>query len=378
MLSLEGFNLRRDVYIRMAVLMHKLNKSRDPALNSFKLVLPTWSHLVHWSYSEVPEFLPWSTFFDMPSLQKFAPVMELHEYFTSLKRNKYTKLLLDRVYILQHFEDMFETGNFEEKWKVEKCQKAPKSRYFYYSNITSNNVKCISFHGPATKLSEVFKKTNARTILLEHTEVALHDHFGSKIYWEARRSMRFNFNLREIANQFRETYLNSNDVNDNTFLASDWLNDKPKRYALGGPYLSVHLRRRDFVRGRPDDTPDLKSVAQQISKQLENLRLTKLFIATDAPDSEFIDLKSRISEKYEVYKYTAPHDVQEKFHEAGIAIIEQIICSYARYFIGTAESTFTFRIQEEREILGFPIDTTFNVLCKENNCKKPSVWQIVY
>lgn len=53
-----------------------------------------------------------------------------------------------------------------------------------------------------------------------------------------------------------------------------------------------------------------------------------------------------------------------------------------RYFMGTFESTFTYRIYEEREILGFPSETTFNTLCKSSQetdeCSKNSVWPIVF
>ncbi|XP_030764896.1 uncharacterized protein LOC115889108 isoform X3 [Sitophilus oryzae] len=375
----EGFNLRRDVYMRLVSLMHKLKHTNNPDLNKFKLVLPPWSHLVHWRYRETPEYLPWSKFFDIESLQRFAPVIELHEYFSDLEPFKYTKLILDRVYILQHFEDMFETGNFEERWKVEKCHKPPKLKYFYYANITSNTVKCISFHGPATKLQEIFLKTNARTILIEHAEVVLHNTFGDKIYWQSRRSMRFNVKIRKIASDFRNSYLNSSDELDNTILEQNWEDEKPKRNAIGGPYLAVHLRRRDFVRARVNEIPDFNSVYSQISKKLDELKLHSVFIATDSPEKEFNELKSKFDKKYEVYRYIAPPEIEKEYHEAGVAIIDQIICSHARYFIGTSESTFSFRIQEEREILGFRTNTTYNVLCKnKNNCKKPSVWQIVY
>ena len=49
-----------------------------------------------------------------------------------------------------------------------------------------------------------------------------------------------------------------------------------------------------------------------------------------------------------------------------------------RFFIGTSESTFTFRIQEDREILGFPVDSTFNTLCGKDKCSKGSRWEIVW
>lgn len=68
-----------------------------------------------------------------------------------------------------------------------------------------------------------------------------------------------------------------------------------------------------------------------------------------------------------------------KYKDGGVAIIEQIVCSHARHFIGTHESTFSFRIQEEREIIGFPVSSTFNRLCGSNkNCEKPSKWLIVH
>ena len=56
-----------------------------------------------------------------------------------------------------------------------------------------------------------------------------------------------------------------------------------------------------------------------------------------------------------------------QFKDGGIAIIDQILCAHSRYFIGTYESTFSFRIQEEREILGFNYSTTFNRFCFETN-----------
>ena len=50
-----------------------------------------------------------------------------------------------------------------------------------------------------------------------------------------------------------------------------------------------------------------------------------------------------------------------------------------RYFIGTHESTFTYRIQEDREILGFLPETTFNKFCgKEENCISERNWTIVW
>ena len=42
----EGFNLRRDVYMRMAVFVRKLNRAFPSTY--WVLVLPPWGHLYHW------------------------------------------------------------------------------------------------------------------------------------------------------------------------------------------------------------------------------------------------------------------------------------------------------------------------------------------
>lgn len=66
--------------------------------------------------------------------------------------------------------------------------------------------------------------------------------------------------------------------------------------------------------------------------------------------------------------------------DGGVAIIDQIVASHARKFIGTYESTFSYRIQEEREILGFKPETTFNRLCGDGveTCEQPTQWLIRY
>lgn len=57
-----------------------------------------------------------------------------------------------------------------------------------------------------------------------------------------------------------------------------------------------------------------------------------------------------------------------------------LIYSLCRFFIGTSVSTFSFRIHEEREILGFNPKTTYNRFCgdTEKECEQPTHWKIVY
>lgn len=88
--------------------------------------------------------------------------------------------------------------------------------------------------------------------------------------------------------------------------------------------------------------------------------------------------------RQQVYRFQPVSMEQKKrIKDGGVAIIDQIICSHAQYFIGTYESTFTYRIYEEREIMGFSKNSTFNTFCKnddasDGNCEKNSVWLIVH
>ena len=82
----------------------------------------------------------------------------------------------------------------------------------------------------------------------------------------------------------------------------------------------------------------------------------------------------------QVSKFRPSKSELKQVKDGGVAIIDQIICSHAHYFMGSFESTFTFRIQEEREIMGFEARKTFDMLCPsgEFNCEKGSIWKIVY
>jgi len=111
-------------------------------------------------------------------------------------------------------------------------------------------------------------------------------------------------------------------------------------------------------------------VAEQIRAELLRLNLTTVYLATDGSLDEIQELKSDLGD-YEMVFYK-PTDLAElyEFKDGGVAIIDQLVCAHARYFVGTYESTFSLRIQEEREILGFDPETTFNILCAENNSEK--------
>lgn len=90
------------------------------------------------------------------------------------------------------------------------------------------------------------------------------------------------------------------------------------------------------------------------------------------------ELREYLLPNLKLFLYAPSQDQLKQILDGGAAIVEQIICSRARYFIGSHESTFSFRIQEEREILNFPPNTTFNRFCGNNqpNCEQPAKWTI--
>lgn len=72
----EGFNLRRDVYIRVASLLKTLLETEE-----WVLVLPPWGRLYHWQSPDIHQVrIPWADFFDLPSLNRNVPVIEYEQF----------------------------------------------------------------------------------------------------------------------------------------------------------------------------------------------------------------------------------------------------------------------------------------------------------
>lgn len=55
--------------------------------------------------------------------------------------------------------------------------------------------------------------------------------------------------------------------------------------AKGGPYLSVHLRRKDYLYAHKEQVPSLKYAAKQIKELLKKNKLKKVFIASDCDEN---------------------------------------------------------------------------------------------
>lgn len=214
--------------------------------------------------------------------------------------------------------------------------------------------------------------------MLDRAENLLHDHYGGKEYWDTRRSMVFAKHLRAVGDEFRSHFLNSSDLADSIPFQEDWTQMKVQLgSARGGPYLGVHLRRKDFIWGHRKDVPSLAGAVKQIHHLLRTHGLSRVFVATDAIPHEVEELRRLLPE---MVQFEPTWGELELYKDGGVAIIDQWICAHARVFIGTSLSTFSFRIHEEREILGFDPKTTYNRFCgdQEDACEQPTHWKVLY
>jgi peptide-O-fucosyltransferase len=149
----EGFNLRRDVYLRAANTVKRLRK-KDPA---WVLVLPAWPHLYHWQSEFRQEKIPWRQFFEVDKLNEYVPVMEFEDYLKEYGPN------IQQLFYLQNFP--WKNGDeWKERLAPDKCTK--DIRYYQdekgywlghfsgYNEVIVENLQCVSVLGDARLLDD--------------------------------------------------------------------------------------------------------------------------------------------------------------------------------------------------------------------------------
>ncbi|KAK6742630.1 hypothetical protein RB195_010095 [Necator americanus] len=263
----EGFNLRRDVYMRIANTVRLLREAGEP----FVLVLPPWGALYHWQRQEVK--LKWSVFFDVENLNEFVPVMEF-ETFVQEQGN-----IVEQVVYLQPYKEGW-SGEYVLKYDHRDCidgsrfykfeNNAWRGWFFSYENIRAKKFECLSLQGDSDTLKKVILEEypGRASIFIDRAETILHQHYGDVHYWEARRSMRYARYLIEAGNLFRMTELSSSDEKDRTELPSSFRDERPRRDALGGDYVCAHWRRKDFLRAHGKELPSIKETARKVPVEI--------------------------------------------------------------------------------------------------------------
>jgi len=94
--------------------------------------------------------------------------------------------------------------------------------------------------------------------------------------------MRFASHLYELADAAFQALKLNPDVN---ILPDDWRDErKTTLSSKGGDYICGHLRRQDFLFGRPTEIPSLLSAAKQLKALAASLNTSSIFIASDGTD----------------------------------------------------------------------------------------------
>jgi len=143
-----------------------------------------------------------------------------------------------------------------------------------------------------------------------------------------------------------------------------------KAIQLLGDYYAIHIRRGDF------QYKDLVLSAEQIYNNIKNVipQGAKLYISTDESDKSFFSI---FKENYDVKYYNdISHVIYSNTHKDLIGLIEQLICTQAKTFIGNKLSTFSSYIyrlrgymdKEDKRFL------TYNVECQPD--KEEEEWWI--
>ena len=160
----EGFNLRRDVYLRIANLVKLLNEADD---QHWILVLAPWRHLYHWQNRYLKqEGEPWSNFFDVASLNRYVPVMEFDDFVRVTGSSA-----IDQIIYLQRHPDGFKDG-WKELINVGECEKRGlpfrkegnrwEGRFWGKKEVYGKKMDCYNVQGHATILMDTLKGLDAR------------------------------------------------------------------------------------------------------------------------------------------------------------------------------------------------------------------------
>lgn len=342
----EGFNLQRDVYMRMATLVYYLNGHYN--LNT-TLVLPFWGPMAHWKSDEKNVRLNWSMFFDIESLSQVVPVVELSDFLS--KSNSTVDLVVSLSHFASSLEDEKNSHDTDASEKVkpfsanyrieEECDESFNGEYFideesngvsgwFWSledQVYASEIKCILLEGTSSTMADLIydELLRYRSVLIADAQVVLHHQYGSKLFWQIRKSMVFSRQLTELADKF---------VSNNLSGPGEGEEDLGDENGCRDGYVAVHIRRSDFALYKK--VPKLDCIAEQISAvvtsnfkmNLEGIKC--VFVASDANDEEVGRLKLLLKQSG-LFVVTYKND---SLCDGQVAIIEQIICSRGDYFIG--------------------------------------------
>jgi hypothetical protein len=120
--------------------------------------------------------------------------------------------------------------------------------------------------------------------------------------------------------------------------------------AFLGDYDALHVRRNDFFELYPEQDISVNRLVANVTKRIPVG--SKIYIASDESDRGFFEAVRSDYEVYFVEDFKGM--VSDDMSAATIACVEQMICAFARVFIGTKLSTFSGYITRLRGYCGAP------------------------
>lgn len=346
----EGFNLRRDAFIRAALLVRMLGPG-------WTLVLPPFPRLRHWRSTGQDEGpIPWRRFFDVERLRETVPVVEWTDDAAVRGRG------IDVVWHLLPAERPPDDAS--PLFAPYPCPETPAFRRTFEragdawtvrglvgsTPLHARMLECRRTFASFTDVAPALRNLPGRTILIDRFERLFWDPrlYDGGEYWRVRRHMVFAERLRTEAARWRQATFGDE------------------------PYLAVHLRRGDFPDAHPE-VPAIADAAAQIRDAAARTGLRRIFVASDGSPEDIAELRTAI----DFDRYEPPADGD--WLDGEVAIVDQILAAEARHFIGTAGSTFTTVIAEERMLRGRSSESAFDVLCpgRTRDCPQPAPRQVI-
>ncbi|KAH8584737.1 uncharacterized protein ELE39_000688 [Cryptosporidium sp. chipmunk genotype I] len=339
----EGFNLQRNVFDRMALVVSSLNEIMY--LNNEDkfavLVLPPFCNIAHWSYNSKRR-LPWSTFFKIK--QNGLPILEydIYKRLIGMSNISADVIGLNFDWGNKSFESTT-SKKYYKKFEISEL-KYLNSKCSFKDHIRNGNVifgghcelikitslicisffKLMRFKEVSEEVYNIFesnrRQNKLHNYLIKHAE-------GILVPWPWELSkfgvldeISYNDNVKMFANLYMS--------------ANAFFNEKK-------PYIGVHLRRNDFVFLKNDDIPTFHQVADRLSELSKDLKIKRVVISTDSNEDEKNELLNIFLKRNLDLHIIS---VKDNIEDGIISAVSQVILLNGDYFIGTKESRFSFSI----------------------------------
>ncbi|KYN98384.1 GDP-fucose protein O-fucosyltransferase 2, putative [Plasmodium reichenowi] len=329
----EGFNLQKEIFYRLSLVIYNLNKKDK--LKIYYLVLPPWCYVTHWNRKKGNN-LRWEFFFNTDIMKKVIPIIEYEEY-EKLYGN-YCDIMINSKYILDNYKEKsflilpFEECNTNVNSFKQFCKKCEYKYNIIYSGycttINTKESECYSYNMISNYfitsiLKNLFLYDITSVLIKQSTNILVP--FVNELYENNLEDiLLFNNKLLLYANNYISNILKTNH------------------------YISSHLRYNDFKNISRYNVPPIHIALVKLLyiMFINNCRI--IFIASD----EKLQIQKVIDQYFYQYKkHFYFYNNQNNLHEGEFSIIEQWICTRSHIFIGNIFSRFTMNINWERHLI---------------------------